>query len=148
MGASTALLALRECGGFAGVVSDSSFLSFRHTIGHHLKLYFHIPSFPMANLIVLMTGLRMRMDPDDGDVESALKRYGDIPVLFIAGGADRRMPPDVAQRLFGAAPNPLKRLLVIPGAGHGEAFSVDRKQYLDAVFGFFVIIRAHDGNRN
>src|SRR6058998_3932455 len=39
MGASTALLALRDCGGFAGVVSDSSFLSFRDTIGHHLTLY-------------------------------------------------------------------------------------------------------------
>ena len=146
MGASTALLALRDCGGFAAVVSDSSFLSLRDTVAHHLKLYFHIPRFPVANLIVFITGLRMHMDPDDGDVESALKHSGNVPILFIAGGADRRMPPDVARKLFDAAGSPLKRMVVIPGAGHGEAFSVARKEYLEAVFGLFAIIRAHGNN--
>src|SRR5262249_29707533 len=87
-----------------------------------------------------ITGVRMHLNPDDGDVEQVLRRT-DVPVLFIAGGADRRMPPDVARRLYEATRNPLKKMVVIPGAGHGEAFSVDKKQYLDSVFRFFVIIR-------
>lgn len=142
MGAATALLAVRDCGGFAGVVSDSAFSSFKETVAHHLRLYFKVPAFPMANLIVAITGLRMGMDPDAGDVVAAVRSFGDVPVLFIAGADDRRMPPDVAARLLKAASSPLKQLLVIPGAGHGEAFRTDRKQYLDAVFGFFAIIRA------
>src|SRR5262245_26095651 len=146
MGASTALLSLGKCKGFDGVVADSAFLSFRDTVGHHLRLYFRIPSFPVANLINLITGLRMGMDLDDGDVEAALQHAGNVPILFIAGGADRRMPPNVAKRLFDAAQSPQKRLLVIPGAGHGEAFSVDKKQYLNEVFSLFAIIRRDYGN--
>jgi alpha-beta hydrolase superfamily lysophospholipase len=143
LGASTALLALRDCGGFDAVVSDSAFNSFRDTIAHHLKLYFHLPPFPVAKLIVLITSVRMGIDPDKGDVESVLKHDEKTPILFIAGGADRRMPPDVAKRLFDDTPNPLKRMVVISGAGHGQAYSVDPKTYLESVFGLFAIIRAH-----
>jgi uncharacterized protein len=137
MGAATALLAVRDYGGFAGVVSDSAFPSFRETIEHHVRLLFHIPSFPVADLIVWITGLRMHIDPDTGNVEDAVRKFGNVPVLFIAGGADRRMPPGVAKRLFDANQSTKKKLIVVPGAGHGEAFSTDREQYLDAVFSFF-----------
>ncbi|HLQ76178.1 MAG TPA: hypothetical protein VK210_02425, partial [Terriglobia bacterium] len=99
------------------------------------------PSFPVANLIVWLTGVRMHIDPDSGNVEDAVRHFGNVPVLFIAGGADRRMPPGVAQRLYDANQSPLKQLMVVPGASHGEAFRTDREGYLDAVFKFFEKIR-------
>jgi hypothetical protein len=136
MGAATALLAVRDFGGFAGVVSDSAFPSFRETIEHHVKLLFHIPSFPVANMIVWITGMRASIDPDSGDVEQAVRAFGNVPVLFIAGGKDRRMPPGVAKRLYDANQSPKKKLFVVDGAGHGEAFNTDRERYLEAVFGF------------
>jgi alpha-beta hydrolase superfamily lysophospholipase len=141
MGAATALLAVRDYGGFAGVVSDSAFPSFRETIEHHVRLLFRIPSFPVANMIVWLTGVRMHIDPDSGNVETAVRKFGNVPVLFIAGGADRRMPPGVAKRLYDANQSPLKKLIVVPGAGHGEAFSTNREQYLEAVFSFFESIQ-------
>jgi pimeloyl-ACP methyl ester carboxylesterase len=135
MGASSALLAARQCPGFTAVVSDSSFLSFRETVAHHLGLYFKLPSFPIANLIVGTTALRMGLDPDDGDVEAAVKDI-EAPILFIAGSNDRRMPPELAGRLLKAARNPAKKLVVVPGAKHGDAFSTDREVYLKSVFDF------------
>jgi pimeloyl-ACP methyl ester carboxylesterase len=135
MGASSALLAANYCPGFSAIVADSSFVSFRETVAHHLRLYFHLPSFPIANLIVLVTELRTGIDADDGDVLAAVSK-SDVPILFIAGGADRRMPPAIAEQLFAAAPNRLKRLTVVPGAGHGEAFAKDRELYLSSVFQF------------
>jgi pimeloyl-ACP methyl ester carboxylesterase len=135
MGASSALLAAKQCPGFLAVVSDSSFLSFRETIAHHLGLYFKLPAFPIANLIVGTTALRMGLDPDDGDVEEAV-RHIEAPILFIAGSNDRRMPPELAERLLNAAKNPTKKLLVVPGAKHGDAFSTDRKLYLKSVYDF------------
>jgi len=137
MGAATALLAVRDYGGFAGVVSDSAFPSFRETIEHHVRLLFRIPAFPVANMIVWLTGVRMHIDPDSGNVETAVRGFGNVPVLFIAGGADRRMPPGVAKQLYDANQSPLKKLIVVPGAGHGEAFATNREQYLEAVFSFF-----------
>jgi alpha-beta hydrolase superfamily lysophospholipase len=137
MGASTALLSTRRCPGIAAVVSDSSFLSFRETIAHHVGLIFGIPSFPIANLITAITGWRIGFDPDDGDVEAAVRNLGQVPILLIAGAEDVRMPPALAERLFSTSQSPLKELVVVPGAGHGNAFSTDRMHYLDVVFDFF-----------
>ena len=136
MGASTALLSAQRCAGIAAIVSDSSFLSFRETIAHHFRLVFGIPSFPIANLIVAITGWRAGFDPEEGDVEAAVRSLNQVPILFIAGGEDVRMPSALADRLFKASQSPLKQLLVVPGAGHGDAFSTDRVRYLDAVFDF------------
>jgi hypothetical protein len=140
MGASSAILGAKQCPGFRAIVSDSSFLSFRETIGHHLGLLFRLPAFPIANLIVGITGMRVGFDPDDGDVEAAVREI-DAPILFIAGGADRRMPPALAERMLKAARSPLKELLVVPGAGHGEAFSTDRDTYLNSVYRFLEKVR-------
>src|SRR5215510_4838163 len=99
MGASSAILAAKQCPGFAAIISDSSFLSFRETIAHHVNLFFRLPSFPFANLIVAITEWRAGFDADDGDVEAAVREIN-LPILYIAGGADRRMPPELAKRLM------------------------------------------------
>jgi pimeloyl-ACP methyl ester carboxylesterase len=140
MGASSAILAANQCPGFAAIVSDSSFLSFRNTVGHHLTLFFRLPAFPISNLIVGITAWRMGFNPDDGDVEAAIRKIN-LPMMFIAGTADRRMPPELAEEMYKASPNPLKILLVIPGATHGEAFTKDREQYLNSVYRFLETVR-------
>ena len=140
MGASSAILGAKQCPGFSAIVSDSAFLSFRETIAHHLRLFFGLPAFPIANLIVGVTSLRMGFDPADGDVEAAVRGIG-IPILFIAGGRDRRMPPALAERMLAASRNPLKKLLLVPAAGHGDAFATDRSVYLNSVFQFLENVR-------
>lgn len=135
MGASSALIAAQQCPGFAAAISDSSFLSFRETVAHHLGLYFRLPAFPIANLIVATTGFRVGIDPDAGDVEQAVKDIN-IPILFIAGSNDKRMPPELAHRLLDAAKNPSKQLVIVPDAKHGEAFATNKELYLKSVFGF------------
>jgi pimeloyl-ACP methyl ester carboxylesterase len=140
MGASSAILAAKQCPGFSAIISDSSFLSFRDTVAHHLKLFFRLPAFPVANLIVAITGYRAGFDPDDGDVEAVVRTLN-TPILFIAGDADRRMPPELARRMFEEARSPLKQLLVVPGARHGEAFATDRVTYLNSVYSFLERVR-------
>jgi pimeloyl-ACP methyl ester carboxylesterase len=136
MGASTAILGAKRCPGFRAIVADSSFLSFRDTISHHVGLFFRLPAFPIANLIVAVTSLRMQMNPDDGDVEAAVESLGNVPILFIAGGRDRRMPPQLAERLRSASKNPKSEVLLVPEATHGEAYATDKTLYLNTVFGF------------
>jgi len=135
LGASTALLAERRCPGSAAIISDSSFLSLSETIKHHFSLIFRLPSFPIANIIIAVTSWRMGFRVEDGDVEAAVAKL-DVPILFIAGGADVRMPPALAQRLASSSANPAGKLLVVPGAGHGQAFVHDRETYLRTTFEF------------
>jgi pimeloyl-ACP methyl ester carboxylesterase len=142
MGASSAVLAAQKCPGFSAVISDSSFLSFRDTIAHHVTLFFRVPAFPIANLISLATEIRTGIDADDGDVQAAVRQL-EIPILFIAGGADRRMPPMLAAHMFAAARSRLKQLVTVPGAGHGEAFASDRSTYLQSVFRFLESVAIH-----
>src|SRR5436190_19826372 len=72
MGASSAILAAGQCPGFSAIISDSSFLSFRETVDHHLRLMLRLPAFPVADLIVAITRYRMHFDPDDGYVEAVV----------------------------------------------------------------------------
>jgi len=136
LGASSALLAERRCPGSAAIISDSSFLSFSETIKDHFHLIFRLPSFPIANMIVVLTAWRMGFRVEDGDVERAVASLGDVPILFIAGGADVRMPPKLAEQLASRASSPAKQLLVVPGAGHGQAFAHDRETYVRETFDF------------
>ena len=136
LGASSALLAERRCPGSAAIISDSSFLSFSETIKHHFNLIFRLPSFPIANTVIFITAWRMGFHVEDGDVERAVAGLGNVPILFIAGGADVRMPPKLAEQLASRASSPQKQLLVVPGAGHGQAFAHDHELYLRETFGF------------
>jgi len=140
MGASSAILAAKQCPGFSAIISDSSFLSFRETVDHHLRLILRLPAFPVANLIVAITSYRMHFDPDDGDVAAAVHSMK-TPILFIAGGRDRRMPPALAEKMFKESPSVVKELLIIPTARHGEAFATDRTTYLNSVYGFLERVR-------
>ena len=70
IGASSSIRAAKQCPGFSGIISDSSFLSFRDTVGHHLQLFFRLPRFPIANVREAITGYRAGFDPDGGDVEA------------------------------------------------------------------------------
>jgi len=71
-------------------------------LGHH-----HYPFLPVSLLL--------------SDRYPSVERIGRItcPVLVIAGERDSIVPPEQSQRLFNAAPEP-KRLVVIPGADHND----------------------------
>src|SRR5215470_2654442 len=62
MGAVADLLAAAETPAVAAVVSDSAYLSFDDTVAHHIKLFFHIPAFPMANELEFWISRRAGFD--------------------------------------------------------------------------------------
>lgn len=98
----------------AGLVIESPFTSVADMARHH---YARLPVWPL---------LRGRFD--------SLKRIADVdaPLLVVHGADDDIVPARMGERLFAAAREP-KRLLLVPGAGHNDAYLVGREEYLAAL---------------
>jgi fermentation-respiration switch protein FrsA (DUF1100 family) len=148
MGAAAALLAAAEEPAIAGLIVDSSFLSFDETITHHAKTWLGLPKFPIVDELILFTKWRAGFRSEDFDLRRAVQKIGDRPILFFAGGADTRMPPEIAQTLHEASPSTHKNLVIIPDAKHGAAFRTDPETYTQTVLSFLQTIRAIHGTNN
>ncbi len=59
-----------------------------------------------------------------------------VPVIFFHGEADDFVPCDMSRENY-AACTARKRLVTIPGAGHGLSYPVDKERYLQAMREFF-----------
>jgi pimeloyl-ACP methyl ester carboxylesterase len=129
MGAAAALMAAAEDPEIVAVIADSSFLSLEHTVAHHLKLFWGLPRFPLADELIFFVEYLAEFRAEDLNLEAAVDRIGDRPLLFIAGGDDQRMPPAVQKQLFESTQNRSSRFVVIEGAGHGAAFRTDPETY-------------------
>jgi uncharacterized protein len=57
------------------------------------------------------------------------------PVLVIAGGRDDIVPASLSKRLYDAAAEP-KRFVLVPGVGHNDPELLDGRQMLDEIEGF------------
>ncbi len=136
MGAAACLLAAAERPQVAAVVADSSFLSIEHAVVHHLKLIFGLPRFPLGDELLFFIQQRGGFRGEDFDIEKAVERIGDRPILFIAGSSDQRMPVEIQERLYRAARSRNSRLLVVEGAGHGAAYRTNPSLYQEAVLAF------------
>jgi fermentation-respiration switch protein FrsA (DUF1100 family) len=133
MGAAAALMAAADSRDVAAVISDSTFLSLRDTVQHHLRLFLHLPAFPVGYEVMYWAAWQGGFNPSDLDLEKAVERIGARPILFVAVDGDRRMPPAIARRLYSSATSPWKQLVVLPGQRHGEGFNQATQRYQQAV---------------
>lgn len=143
MGTAATMLAAAESPEIAGLILDSSFLSFENTIAHHAKLFFGIPRFPIAEAVILFTRWRIGFSNGAFDMRNALRKIGDRPLLFLAGSEDERMPLPVQQQLYESAPSLHKKFVVVAGARHGAAYRANAALYQQEVKGFLHSF-AHD----
>lgn len=142
MGAAAALMAAADSVEVDAVISDSTFLSLEDTAIHHLKLFLHLPAFPIAYEVIYWTAWRGKFRPSDLDLGKAVERIESRPILFVGVEGDRRMPPEIARTLFARSKSPGKQLLILPGTRHGEGFNQAREQYEKAVREFLARVPA------
>jgi fermentation-respiration switch protein FrsA (DUF1100 family) len=142
MGASAALMAAADSPAISAVISDSSFDSMLGTMRHHLRLFLHIPGFPIADEVGYWVASRGNFKLGDFDVVKAVERIGDRPILFVAVEGDRRMPPSIARTLYAHARSPLKKIIILPGHRHGEGFNLATEPYEKAVADFLASLPA------
>jgi len=72
---------------------------------------------------------------EDSPVESL--KHSTVPIIFFHGEADDFVPCYMSQTNFEACASSNKRLVTIPGAGHGLSYPLDPPTYLAAAREFF-----------
>ena len=90
-----------------------------------------------ALLAARRSGLRF----DELVPERIIGRIAPRPLLLVAGSDDRAVPPWMAERLYRAAGEP-KRLLIVEGAQHGGYFDAGAEAYACAIGDFFATLDA------
>jgi pimeloyl-ACP methyl ester carboxylesterase len=85
-----------------------------------------------ALLAVRFSGMKL----DELVPERIVKDIAPRATLIVSGGEDQTVPPWMSQRLFDAAREP-KRLLRVPGAGHGRYSEAAPSDYAPALLAFF-----------
>ena len=140
MGAAAALMAASETPNVDAVISDSSFLSFRNVIVHHARLFFHVPSFPIADEVIAWSAWRGGFNPSAFDLRKAVRKINPRPILFIAVQGDLRIPPGVARDLYSISDSPQKAIVIVAGHRHGEGWTSGHKEYVAAVEKFLAAL--------
>lgn len=116
------------------IIEDCGYTSVKEQLGYQLKQLFNLPNFPIIYSTSLLTKIRAGYYFSEA---SALKQVQKtkIPMLFIHGDNDTFVPFEMVNKLY-AACNSEKGILVVKGAGHGEALAKDKISYKNKVIEF------------
>lgn len=136
MGGATALMTagLRMPPQVRAVISDCAFTSAWEVFSAVLRSMYHMPAFPVMQIADRMTREQAGYGLDECNARDEVRK-ADVPILFIHGDADTFVPCSMVYELYEACRSP-KELLVIPGAGHAEAYYKDSAAYEQAVRAF------------
>ena len=136
MGASTVLMAAGKSlpKNVVGVLADCGFSSPKKIIQKCAK-DMHYPVNLIYPFIKLGAKIFGHFDLEEYSPLEAMKTCK-IPVIFFHGEDDDYVPCDMSREVYDVCTSP-KKLVTIPGAGHGLVYLVDNKKYFQSVVEFF-----------
>lgn len=133
MGAATVLMStgLTLPSQVKAAVSDCAFTSAYEVFQSVLATMYHLPSFPLMNISNRMAKKKAGYGLDECNAKIEVS-HSHTPTLFIHGDKDTFVPCSMVYTLYQAC-SAEKKLLVIPGASHAEAYYKDPKSYEEAI---------------
>lgn len=116
------------------IVSDCAYTSVKDIISYQGRRLYKLPPFPLVYLVSLVCKIRAGYFFGEASALQQVKKTT-IPVLFIHGAEDTFVPVTMLQPLYEAC-NSYKEQFIVPGAGHGLAYSADVSGYRKTVGAF------------
>lgn len=126
MGCSTVLMACSMLlpKQVVGVIADCGYTSPKEIFTHVLKLWFHLPAFP----VLPIAGIFCRLFAGFSIQEDTRRHIADLklPIMFFHGADDNFVPTYMSQHNYDACSSPHKSIKITEKAGHGESYLMDR----------------------
>ena len=125
MGCSSVLMAcsLQLPAQVVGVIADCGYTSPKEIFTHVLKLWFHLPAFPILNIAGLFCRIFAGFSISE-DTRNHIAQL-QLPVMFFHGEADDFVPTYMSRLNYEACNSPHKSIKITPEAGHGESYLMD-----------------------
>lgn len=120
-----------------GIVADCGYTSAWDVLSYQLPHTAHLPVHPFLEQCESVCKMRAGFDfHEHSPIEQVRKT--NVPILFVHGGKDEKVPPHMARELYEACGS-LKRLLEIPEAAHAESIALEPELYCNTIREFFRI---------
>ena len=116
-------------------VEDCGYTSVWDIFADELKALFHLPPFPVMNMYSVMSRIITGYTPKEASSLDMLSE-SEIPMLFIHGDDDHFVGTYMLDICFDAKRNGDKEKLLVPDAGHGEAYLREPELYFNTVHEF------------
>ena len=132
MGAAVAVMAAARDERVGAMVADSPFASERGLVRHLLRRQIGSLHGP----VVALTERLLPYDPGKVEPLREVAKIAPCACMFVHGLLDETCDPKDSVKLYEAAGDP-KELWLLEGAGHCDAYFVDREAYCERVGAFF-----------
>lgn len=133
LGASTVLMAsgceLPES--VRAIIADCGFTSPHDIMAHVLKLWYHLPEFPVMTVAKPIVKLIAGFGLSEYSTVEAMQ-INTRPILFAHGLADNFVPPEMTNAAFAACKAP-KKLITAEHADHAMTFLENEAEYTAAI---------------
>ncbi len=136
MGGVLAILTAARDERVRAITVEAPYASYRAIMTRALRHYFHLPSFPIADLARWIFRLRVGAPLDGIDSTDYVAEISPRPIFIIACGRDAVIGHDETERVFAAAREP-KRFWLIAGADHARGWQTVPVEYERRVIAFF-----------
>ena len=117
-----------------GILADCGFTSPKAIIQKVIR-QMGLPPKPCYPFVKLAAKVFGRFDLEEHSAIEAMKQ-AKVPVIFFHGEDDDFVPCDMSRENFEACTS-RKRIVTVPGAGHGLSFPMDQQRYLREAAEFF-----------
>ena len=136
MGATTVLMSAGRPyeANVRGIIADCGFTSPREIIASVVRKR-GLPAFPFVPLMNVWARLLAGFGFREYSTVEAVRDLK-LPVFFAHGEADSFVPCHMTKEAYEACGSPDKTLLMVPKAGHGAAYLVDRERYENLIADF------------
>ncbi len=138
MGAATVLMAsgYDQPKNVIGVLADCGYSSAEEIIKKVIAVDMKLPTriaYPFVRLAARIYG---HFDLEELPPIEAVKKT-ELPVIFFHGELDAFVPCEMSRRIYDACASNKKKLVTVPGAGHGLSYLIDPELYLHELDVFF-----------
>jgi uncharacterized protein len=115
---------------------EAPYASYRAIMTRALRHYFHLPSFPVADLARWIFQRRVGAPLEGVDAIDCVSEISPRPIFVIACGRDAVIGHDETERVFAAAREP-KRFWLIEDSDHARGWQFAGEEYERRVTDFF-----------